>query len=196
MKLVANKPNTLYVAFLRGINVGGYKKVPMSDLKRIFEGMGFGNVRTLLASGNVIFDFDNTSETILEKRIESNLENAFGFPIKTLIIEMNDIKNIVASEPFKGIEVTQQMRLFVTLLNRKPTAKLTVPFTTPDGSFRILQVTDKAVFSVFTVMSAPWSAGVNLIEKEFGPDVTTRNWNTILKVARGEKIFEIPVDKA
>ena len=61
-----------YAAFLRGINVGGNKKVPMEQLKSVLEGMGFSSVTTLLASVNVIFTASEENETQMAKNISAN----------------------------------------------------------------------------------------------------------------------------
>lgn len=179
---MSDKVALRYVAFLRGINVGGSKKVPMKDLKEAFESLGLSNVRTLLASGNVIFDSPIESPARLQDDIENKLNEAFGFPVKTIVKNLRDIQKLVALAPFKDIKVTKNMRLFVTILPERPDKRLKVPYETPDGSFRILKVTDDAVFSIFTIMETRWATGVNIIEKQFGKDVTTRNWNTILKI--------------
>ena len=66
-----NKNNSYqYVAFLRGINVGGHVLIKMADLKKAFEMMGFENVRTILASGNVVFEYDQTDKKALTKKVE------------------------------------------------------------------------------------------------------------------------------
>lgn len=72
----ANKSsNCQYLAFLRGINVGGNAIIKMADLKKAFEQMGFKNVRTLLASGNVIFEADHADKEVLTKKMESALRS-------------------------------------------------------------------------------------------------------------------------
>ncbi len=74
---------TRYVAFLRGINVGGHQPVKMEELKKAFESMGFQNVKTLLASGNVLFETPETGADNLIKQIEGKLEKEFGRKVTT-----------------------------------------------------------------------------------------------------------------
>jgi len=74
-----------YVAFLRGINVGGHHKVPMADLRKELEKLGFENVETLLNSANIIFEAISDYEENLEKKISAHLEKSFGFPIPTIV---------------------------------------------------------------------------------------------------------------
>ncbi len=181
-----NKSGTVkserYTAFLRGINVGGNKKVPMEKLRSMLEKMGFKNVKTILASGNVVFDAEKKNTKLLGESIEKKLNETFGFPARTLVYNFRDIEKMIALDPFKGIEVTKDIRLYVTLLSEKPKIKLKIPYVSPDSSFRILKVTDNAIFSVLSVQDSRTLDAMSIIEKEFGKDVTTRNWNTIQKI--------------
>ena len=74
-----------YAAFLRGINVGGHKTVPMEKLKKAFEALRFKNVQTLLASGNVVFETQALSTAALEQMIEEKLKKIFGHEIGVLV---------------------------------------------------------------------------------------------------------------
>jgi len=170
-----------YAAFLRGINVGGSKKVPMDRLKQAIEEIGCKNVRTFLASGNVTFD-SPVGQGELLSAIENKLANTFGFPISTLLFNISDIDKMVESVPFHDIDVAAETKLYVTLLNRKAASNLSAPYVSPDGSFRITKISDRAVFFAVTDKNARTVDVMAFIEKEFGKDVTTRNWNTILKI--------------
>ncbi len=74
---------TKYVAFLRGINVGGHHKVPMAELRTLLEDMEFREVKTLLASGNVILETTRANSKTLSKKIEKRLEDKFGKNVTT-----------------------------------------------------------------------------------------------------------------
>jgi uncharacterized protein (DUF1697 family) len=179
-----NTDNHAYVALLRGINVGGNKKVPMADLKKIMEKAGYKNVRTLLATGNVIFEAGKTSIDDLTKKIAALLEKSFGFPIPVIMREQADIEKMIKADPFKKIKVTPDTRLYVTFLPGKPKSKLSIPYAAPDGSVEIISVADNAVFTVLDLSKAGTVDGMAIIEKEFGKDVTTRNWNTVVKIGK------------
>jgi len=87
-----------YIALLRGINVGGNRKVEMKRLKDLFESLGYVNVATYLNSGNVIFESDIKQET-LQKEIPKKLEKEFGFEIQTLVKNEKEIKKIANAIP-------------------------------------------------------------------------------------------------
>ena len=84
--------NSVYIAFLRGINVGGHSKVPMADLKACFADMGYSNVKTYINSGNVIFTADDTDVRELEMAIEAALEKTFSFAITVVVRTMMEME--------------------------------------------------------------------------------------------------------
>lgn len=84
-----------YLALLRGINVGGNKKVDMASLKDLFESLGFDNVSTYINSGNVIFESDNAKFS----NIESALAEKFGFEIKVVIRDEYNIRHLAETIP-------------------------------------------------------------------------------------------------
>jgi uncharacterized protein (DUF1697 family) len=167
------------VALLRGINVGGNKKVPMKELVRVFEKNGFKNIKTLLASGNVVFD----SAPGKIKNIQNILEKAFGFEIETLVVPIEFVEKIVKADPFKGIKVTPQTRLYVTFLKGEPKAKIKLPYLSSDKSFHILKQVDQALLSVLDLSKSGTVDAMAILEKTYGKAITTRNFNTVEKIA-------------
>jgi len=178
--------NFQYIAFLRGINVGGHVLIKMADLKKAFEKMGFENVRTLLASGNMVFESEQTDKKALTKEIESELKKAFKKDISVILRSLDDLKKLQSSEPFQGIKVTPSIRLYVTFLSEKARPRtITIPYTSPQKEFSILHATPMEVFSVLDLSKGKGTPDVmNILEKEFDSNVTTRNWNTVLKVLK------------
>jgi uncharacterized protein (DUF1697 family) len=181
-----------YAAFLRGINVGGNTQIKMEELRRVFASFGFRNVRTLLNSGNVIFEAAETDAPTLAHGIERTLEQAFGFKSDVILRTAEEIQAIVASEPFAGVTVTPATRLYITLVGAARAdghgSGLSIPYESPAGDFLILRVVHGAICSVLTL--SPQRGTVDLmkfIEQAFGKRVTTRSWNTIIKVQQSMK---------
>ena len=171
-----------YVAFLRGINLGR-RRASKEQLAAIFEGLGFENVKTLIASGNVVFDAPKRAESALTETIQDGLQAGLGFKVDTMLRSMAEVEALLDRDPFAGIEVTKQTRRYVTLLSAKTTSTLKLPHEVLDGALRVLSRTDREVFSVVTVSEGRGTVdAMGLIEKEDGKTVTTRNWNTIEKL--------------
>ncbi len=181
---------TLYVAFLRGINVGGNKKMSMAGLRAALAADGFQHVRTLLASGNVLFDAEAASASEaakLAQRIERQIEKAFAMEVAVVLRSRRELQRLLEADPFKDIRVTPRTRLFVTFLAEKPKTALKIPYVSPDKSYRILSIADRAVCSVLT-LGPQWGKNLrqmDILEKEFGKRITTRSWSTVRKCCIG-----------
>jgi uncharacterized protein (DUF1697 family) len=173
-----------YVAFLRGINVGG-KTIKMDKLKGLFESLGFKNVKTILNSGNVIFEAPAKDTETLTRRIEDALSKAFSFEIDVVLRTYEQIIPLIESMPFKSVKVTSDTRLYVTFISDADKHELKMPYTPKEMSFKVIALKDGSIFSVLTL--SPNTGTVDLMDflsKEFGKKITTRNWNTIEKVRK------------
>lgn len=85
----------VYLALLRGINVGGKAKVEMAKLRQTFVDLGFTEVRTYIASGNVIFRSDERDVALVRGKIESAIQQGFGLPVKVLLRDADDVRELV-----------------------------------------------------------------------------------------------------
>lgn len=173
-----------YVVLLRGINVGGHHKVPMKDLKSELGKMGYKNVITLLNSGNVILEAEKTSAKELETKLTQNLENIFGFLIPVIVRDADELIHISHFAPFQNVKVTKDIRLYVSFLKQEPKVKLELPWKTEDGSYQILDVYKKIIFSVLDLSVTKTIKGMEMLEKMYGKEITTRNWNTVEKIVK------------
>jgi uncharacterized protein (DUF1697 family) len=171
-----NKSATTYVAFLRGIG-GTDTKIRMQVLKAAFEGLGFRNVRTVIASGNVIFEAAAASEKDLERTIEKALPDAIGFGADTIIYTFDELQRLAKSSLARDMKVTAQTRPFVTFLKETPKS---IPKLSGKG-FKLVGSQGRAVFSLVDLSSvAPHL--MNALDREFDKKTTTRSWMTIEKI--------------
>lgn len=90
---------THYIALLRAVNVGGTGKLPMSELKSMCEALGFANVRTYIASGNVLFT-SKLGESAVRKRLEQRLHDYAGKPVGVLVRSAAEMAQVLADNPF------------------------------------------------------------------------------------------------
>lgn len=173
---------TRYVALLRGVNVGG-KMLKMATLKEMLESMGYTSVKTLLNSGNALFEATERSVPQITKAIEQQIEETFGFHVDTIVHPVSYIQKMIESQPFKDSILTPDTRFYVTFLSEKPQHKIAIPYESPGKYMRILKVTDEAVILVITVSAKIGTTdAMKILEKEFGKKITTRNWNTVQKI--------------
>ena len=173
---------TRYIGLLRGINVGGNKKIKMADLRALMGELGFANIKTALASGNVAWDSDDDDMESMREAIMAGIKATFGFDVPLIVFPRQQVEEIVASAPFDGRNVTDDTRLYVTFLPAPVTTALDIPHQSMNGDFVILRVTDTDVCSVLTITHARSVDAMTILETEFGKTITTRNWNTVLKL--------------
>jgi uncharacterized protein (DUF1697 family) len=168
---------TQYVAFPRGINAG--HPMRMEELRAVFESLGYESVRTVLASGNVLFETRKTAEATLTRKIEEALAARFGARIPVVIRTRAELERLAGANPFGKVAAGAKTRPFVTFLKKKPARR-----GLPKGEgFKVLAVVDRTVCSL--VDTGGTTPGLmRMLDKEFGTDVTTRTWSTVEKVLR------------
>ena len=110
-----------HAGFLRGVNLGPRRRVGSADLRAVFEAMGFGDVATFRASGNVVFTAEPPA---LEDRIEQTLAESLGFEVAVFLRTAAEVRAISAQEPFDSCDVeAAQGKLQITLLRDRPPAR-------------------------------------------------------------------------
>ena len=153
----------------------------MPALKAAFEAAGFTDVKTVLGSGNVVFDARSTSEQALEQRAEAAMQERLGKAFFTIVRPIEHLRQLLATDPYKRFKVSPKAKRIVTFLRGRPKAKIALPVEL-DGA-RILAMTDREIFSAY-LPNPKGPVFMALIDKTFGKDVTTRTWDTVAKVAR------------
>lgn len=151
----------------------------MKELKVYFQDIGFSNVKTLLATGNVLFEGEESNLPL----IESSMKQKFGFSVEIIIHPFTVIREIIDSNPFKDIEITPKTKLYVSFYKESKDSVLTLPFSTDDNAFSIIRKDQIAIFSVVDLEKTGTVEGMKILEKEYGKKLTTRNYNTIVKLA-------------
>lgn len=171
-----------YVAFLRGINVGGRKLIKMDALRSVFESIGFKNVRTYIQSGNVVFETARKDPVSLKSKVEKQLLQSFGHEVDVILMAYQDLAGIVKRDPFKQIK-QDDVVLFVTLLSTAPSASLKLPLPSTTENLDVIALHDRAAFIVARrKKTGLFAFPNNFIEKQFGVVGTTRNWSSLRKI--------------
>lgn len=166
-----------HVALLRGVSPMNAK---MPQLKRCFEDAGFRNVKTLLSSGNVVFDARARSEAALERRIEAAMRQHLGRTFYTIVRSSAHLQALLQADPYAAFDLPANAKRVVTFLREQPRSK---PALAPerDGA-RILALRGRELFSAY-VPGARGPVFMTLIEATLGSNVTTRTWDTVRKCA-------------
>ena len=177
---------TKYVALLRGIAPLN-PNMRNDKLRGVFEELGFANVKTVISSGNVVFESPSRNIKKLEETIEKALPEQLGFTSTTIIRSKDQLQKLVDNNPFKGMEHSQKSSLNVTFLKNKTSTDTKFPYNVDNRDYILLGMYDGAICSVIDLTSSKTPDLMLWLEKKFGKEITTRTWKTverILKVMR------------
>jgi len=161
-----------YIALLRGVSPMNAK---MAALRRCFEDAGFGNVRTLLSSGNVAFDAPETPVLALALQAEAAMAGTLPRSFWTVVRPAQQLQALVQADPFAAFHLPAGMKKIVTFLREPPSRQPALPLE-KDGA-RILAMHGLEILSAY--LPEPGNpAFMRLLEKTFGAQITTRTWET------------------
>jgi uncharacterized protein (DUF1697 family) len=166
-----------YIAFLRGVSPMNAK---MPALKRCFEAEGFADVRTLLASGNVVFNARSSPLAALERRAEKAMQRELDRSFDTIVRSAGYLQALIESDPFAEFGLPPTAKRVVTFLRSPAESKLELPIER-DGA-AILKFNGSEVFAAYE----PGPKGpvfMSLLERIFGRSITTRTLDTVRKCA-------------
>lgn len=171
---------TTYVAWLRGINVGGTNSIPMKELRAQFERLGHEKVETYVRSGNVVFEGKSPPKKI-GAEIEDAVSKAFKLRVSVILRTRRELEGVATSNPFLTEDATPSS-LHVMFLAQSPSAKgvkALDPDRSPPDEF---EVGGREVYLRFPNGSGRSKLTIDYFERKLGTRATARNWNTIMKV--------------
>lgn len=169
-----------YVALLRGISP---MNAPSTKLRAMFKSLELLNVQTILSSGNVVFECDVSDIAILERRIEKALLSELGIKNVAMVRSADQVKRLVDSHPFGNRVHSPESYLTVTFLKSEP-SKMPEINQKLNSSQQIISY-DAAINALFAINNTTLRKTPDFmtkLEKEYGKYITTRTWNTILKI--------------
>ncbi|MER8182678.1 DUF1697 domain-containing protein [Kitasatospora sp. NPDC094015] len=170
------------IAFLRAINVGG-RTVKMERLRALFAELGLERVRSYIQSGNVFFDTEEQDLSALGRRIGRHLEAALGFPVPTMVRTVEEVEELVAAEPFAGVEVTPELRLCVVFLSEPLPGGLEFPLRSAKGDWEILGATPGAAYVVMHLRGGRLGSNpATALPPGYGGQGTSRFFHTTAKI--------------
>ena len=168
-----------FIAILRGINVGGHRKIKMADLKQMLANMGFENVETYIQSGNIAFN-SNESPVKLESNIEKEISKTFGFDVPVIIRNREEMANVINSNPY--VDSSEITSLFVTFLSSQPGQTEIEKLNQFDVGDDMFIIRGKDIFMKCIGPYHKSKLTNALFEKNLKIKATSRNWKTCLKL--------------
>jgi uncharacterized protein (DUF1697 family) len=163
----------MHVALLRGINLGGGRRVPMAELRAVAEGLGLTRVRTLIASGNLIFEGE-----ISEPELETAVQSHFGFPVDIMIRTAAQWSATIAANPFPH-EAEAAPKFLLLYIGKQPTAEAAVAYLAARAA------SEEKVAGGGDALWIYFANGGGRSKLASGPKPglwTGRNWRTVLAI--------------
>ena len=166
-----------YISILRGINVSGQKKIKMTDLKLLYEQLGFQNVQTYIQSGNVVFEYQETSPSTLQQLIFNKIQEYYGFKVPNIILTPQEIKEALDRNPFKEIE-----KMYFTFLAELPKSDDIQKLSIYNFDNEFYEINNKVIH--FHCLDGYRRAKMNnnFFEQQLKVTATTRNLKTTKKL--------------
>jgi uncharacterized protein (DUF1697 family) len=164
------------ISMLRGINVGGQKKVPMEELKKCYESLGFENIRTYIQSGNVVFDYQGTDTPVLAERLERGIRDTFGFDVTVVIRTSGEMLKVIRAFPFTSEE---EAFAHVTFLSKAPSNFPAEEVEKARGIGEKCVPAEREVYLYCPNGYGRTKLSNSLFERKLRVEATTRNWRTV-----------------
>lgn len=171
---------TKYIAILRGINVGGHRKILMADLKLLLNNLGLKECTTYIQSGNVVLSSDLPANEI-EKAIKQVIFKKYGFDVPVLVRTKTEIEKVFNNNPFLPKE-TDVSLLYVTFLEAIPNKENLEKLNSIQFEDASQHVIGNHVYIRYVTKSSNSKLTNNLIENKLKITATSRNWKTVTKL--------------
>ncbi|MGI3223066.1 DUF1697 domain-containing protein [Streptomyces phaeochromogenes] len=174
---------TTYAALLRGINVGGSRKVPMAELRTLMEGLGYDGVRTYLQSGNAVFSSDHGDEDALAVELSGALEKHFGFTVDVLVRDHAYLRAVLDDCPFPAADL-EAKQLHATYFSEPVDAERFASIDQQAFLPEEFRLGDRVLYLYAPDGLGRSKLGENLSKPRMtkGVIATSRNWNTVTKL--------------
>jgi uncharacterized protein (DUF1697 family) len=172
----------VFISFLRGINVGGNRKIKMTELKTLYESLGFTHVQTLLQSGNVVFKTDQTDPIELARQIEDGIQKTFGFHSQIVLRTADQLRAVIKAHTFSEEQLAEPSRILVMFLLETPASDAVDLFKTEYKGPEPYSFNGQEMYIHYGSGMADSKLSNALIDKRLKTISTGRNWNTVTKL--------------
>jgi len=178
---------TKYTAILRGINVGGRRKIRMADLRKLFIEWGYSNVATYIQSGNVVFETAITDKMTIASHIKEGIRQQYSFDVPVIVRTAAEMEAVAQNNPFfegttNDYQIADIKPLHVTFLQTVPTDEQIAQLAAFDVGNDEYAIVGTAVFIRCKGGYSKTKLTNQLLERKLKVSATTRNWKTVLKL--------------
>ncbi|MCY4018312.1 MAG: DUF1697 domain-containing protein [Chloroflexi bacterium] len=172
------------ISFLRGINVGGHKKIKMADLRGLYTSLGLRDARTILQSGNAVFQTEETDLALVQAKIEEGIRDQFGFDVSVMLRGTADFRSIFDRHPFTVEQGSETKKMVVVFLTSCPSLADVDKLRASNPGREFIHADGSELFVFYTDGQARSKLDNNRIERALGLGSTARNWNTCQRLLK------------
>jgi uncharacterized protein (DUF1697 family) len=169
------------IALLRGINVGGARKILMSDLRGVCEGLGYLEITTYIQSGNVVLQTDDEAADV-EAGLERAIAGRFGFAVAVVVRTAAQWSGYQA-QPFGALAETDPARVMLALAKATPAADAVTLLRARATADERVEAVGDAIWLYYANGTGRSKLSPGVIDRYIGSPATTRNWRTVEKLA-------------
>lgn len=173
---------TTYLALLRAINLAGHKPVAMADLRDLLGQLGFRDPRSLLQTGNLVFEGPTRSTAALERLLEAEAEKRLALQTDFFVRTAEEWQAVVAQNTFREEAKSDPSHLLVFLLKAAPDAKAVTTLQAAIKGREVVRAQGRQAYIVYPDGVGRSRLTSAIIEKHLGTRSTGRNWNTVMKL--------------
>lgn len=174
---------TKYVALIRGIGPGDPQKTN-EKLRSVLEALGFSGVRSVISSGNVIFESSESDGRKLEDLIEAAWPELLGFRATTIVKSQSQLQELLDSDPFGGATHGEGSYLLATFFKHPAKLKFKLPYKPVGKPYRLVGYHNDVLFTITDNSIVKTSDLMTWIEKQFGKEMTSRTPLTIQRIIK------------
>lgn len=174
---------TKYVALIRGIGPGDPQKTN-EKLRGVLETLGLSDVKSVISSGNIIFESAEEDGNKLEEMIEAAWPKQLGFKATTIVRSRPQLQKILEADPFNGAQHSESSYLLVTFFKQPQKPDFDLPYQPPGKPYKIVGYTDNVLFSITDNTIMKTTDLMTWLEKQFSKDITSRTPLTIQRIIK------------
>lgn len=175
---------TLAVSLLRGINVGGRNKIRMADLRDMYHGLGLSQVRSILQSGNVLFETAETDLAGVGLELEAAIRASFGLDVRIILRSSADFGAIFSRHRFSAAQLLEPRKIAVVFLSDAADSAAVDRLRESNPGRESIQAAGRELFIFYTDGMARSKLDSSRIERALGLRSTARNWNTCNRISK------------
>lgn len=171
------------MALLRAVNVGGKAVVKMADVRAAFEDAGCRDVDTIGHAGNILFRPGSSSIPVVQRKVRAALQALLGTKTDICFRRFDELVELVEFDPFGGLVSDESVKLYVAFMDREPSPRPALPVLIPKERIEITGLRGCDLFIVSRRKPNGMYGFPNMFVEQLGVVATTRNWNTVLRLA-------------